>query len=392
MQDAPPVPGPVQLSRSNSQHRPSGSDSSTASSVNSAANSNSSSQSPIGSAASSVETFSALIHEPERYDEDRGMRVAGLNIKSQQKPGLRAEQPKERSRSRSPQQNFTRSSPPREIALPIGSPAVPQSLNWPLESPMDPAMHNGKLEGDVGQSAPSSPVLPDPLPRALAPAVNLAPNHPSGEDYDPYRPNSPQPGSQLQPRQPLRSKTDDILENKTFRPNMPSRSQTTQVTKGSSLAQEGPRPQARSPLMQPPPIPQNAPRPGLARRQTTGTKAICRGCNKQIEGKSVKAADGRLTGRWHKACFCMQDVRATIHHCRFLRHQQPPLLRAALPREEWVRVQWLSPRYRGPVFGNQQRWAGWQGGEEIPLAMLHLRQLPRGVVRGLLRNRRSRVL
>lgn len=43
--------------------------------------------------------------------------------------------------------------------------------------------------------------------------------------------------------------------------------------------------------------------PTLTRSGTTGKKAACRGCRKQIEGKSVKAADGRLTGRWHKACF-----------------------------------------------------------------------------------------
>ena len=50
-------------------------------------------------------------------------------------------------------------------------------------------------------------------------------------------------------------------------------------------------------------MPQHAPRnPPLARRPTAG-RATCRGCGLVIEGKSVKAADGRLTGRWHKACF-----------------------------------------------------------------------------------------
>lgn len=32
-------------------------------------------------------------------------------------------------------------------------------------------------------------------------------------------------------------------------------------------------------------------------------KPLCRGCGLTIEGKSVKAADGRLSGRWHKSCF-----------------------------------------------------------------------------------------
>lgn len=33
-----------------------------------------------------------------------------------------------------------------------------------------------------------------------------------------------------------------------------------------------------------------------------GAKGNCRGCGEVIVGKSVKAADGRLTGRWHKQC------------------------------------------------------------------------------------------
>lgn len=41
------------------------------------------------------------------------------------------------------------------------------------------------------------------------------------------------------------------------------------------------------------------------RRPGTGTasKHTCRGCQEPITGKSVKAADGRLTGRYHKQCF-----------------------------------------------------------------------------------------
>lgn len=38
------------------------------------------------------------------------------------------------------------------------------------------------------------------------------------------------------------------------------------------------------------------------RRPGTASKHTCRGCNQPIMGKSVKAADGRLTGRYHKHC------------------------------------------------------------------------------------------
>ena len=47
----------------------------------------------------------------------------------------------------------------------------------------------------------------------------------------------------------------------------------------------------------------------MSRRGTIG-KSACRGCHQIIEGKSVKAADGRLTGRWHKACFVCRSCRA----------------------------------------------------------------------------------
>ncbi|OJD16349.1 hypothetical protein AJ78_03483 [Emergomyces pasteurianus Ep9510] len=40
-----------------------------------------------------------------------------------------------------------------------------------------------------------------------------------------------------------------------------------------------------------------------ATRTPVGRKNRCRGCHQIIVGKSVSSADGRLTGRWHKACF-----------------------------------------------------------------------------------------
>lgn len=36
----------------------------------------------------------------------------------------------------------------------------------------------------------------------------------------------------------------------------------------------------------------------------THRKGPCRGCNKPITGKSVTSRDGKLSGRWHRDCFC----------------------------------------------------------------------------------------
>ncbi|KAK4546934.1 hypothetical protein LTR36_001666 [Oleoguttula mirabilis] len=288
LQDAPPVPMPVHQHNQERMHSPSQSGSSTASSAQSVGNSNSTSgPSPVGSAASSVDAFSALTQA--KYGEDERMRVAGLNLKAQQKPGMRAEQPAQRSPP------FARPSPPQQLVLPVERvPTIPAALSPPLESPMDPAMQSGRaapmgLE-PIGpppalQSRPSLPrtnTTPEPRQRqpALAdvsaiPALGV----PAGKDaYDPYRAPSPQPALRT------RSNSNAAAQNKAY-------------NTGSSMRPLSPQP------VPPPPIPQEVPRAQPPTRRGTSVKPKCRGCGLLIEGKSVKAADGRLTGRWHKACF-----------------------------------------------------------------------------------------
>jgi hypothetical protein len=48
--------------------------------------------------------------------------------------------------------------------------------------------------------------------------------------------------------------------------------------------------------------PRTAPENKPVRRPTTA-KGNCKGCGEPIKGPSVKSADGRLTGRYHKQCF-----------------------------------------------------------------------------------------
>lgn len=61
---------------------------------------------------------------------------------------------------------------------------------------------------------------------------------------------------------------------------------------------------------QQPPVPQiptpsepKSAEPLPARTPTKGPRPRCRGCGETITGKSVSSKDGRLTGRYHKACF-----------------------------------------------------------------------------------------
>lgn len=293
MQDAPPVPKAVQLQRSDSLHKASGSDSSTASTSRSLSNSNSTGEaSPITSAASSVDVLSPLSSQAPKYGEEQEMRVAGLNVKGQQKPGMRAEQ----QTSSSPPQNFARRSPPKEVTKPVEeSPAMPAANNWPLDSPTLPGLKNGRIEASEPPRLSRSKTTPDAVPRALDPRAALSALDFAADDYDPYKPRSPlHPPQQRQlalPHTRARSKTSNGPLPKSSEPSMPM-----PMSPGSRPAQ-------------PPPIPQETPRPQLSRRPTSGGKATCRGCNHVIEGKSVKAADGRLTGRWHKACFTCKTCR-----------------------------------------------------------------------------------
>ena len=50
-------------------------------------------------------------------------------------------------------------------------------------------------------------------------------------------------------------------------------------------------------------------RPNLSRSKSTATKGQCRGCKQEITGRSIKAADGQLTGRWHRECFVCKTCR-----------------------------------------------------------------------------------
>ncbi|KAE8150804.1 hypothetical protein BDV25DRAFT_105764 [Aspergillus avenaceus] len=46
-------------------------------------------------------------------------------------------------------------------------------------------------------------------------------------------------------------------------------------------------------------------------------KGPCRGCNEMIFGKSVSSADGRLTGRYHRACFVCYDCKTPFQTADF---------------------------------------------------------------------------
>ena len=291
LRDAPPVPRPVQLHRQDSTHSPSESRSSTSSSANSASNSNNSSNissglSPAGSATSSIDVLSPLSFDAERFGGD-AMMPMGLNLKIPSNPETNMEQ----SRVVYPPRNFA-----RPVAFDGESPQkTGQASPSPVESPMDPALQNGQVGSMFATWQPASPTSPvrspeendtTPWPMLQGPTSRPVPAvaSPSPTIMTPERTQSP-------------LSIDSPPLNSDCRP-LPNPYSIEPIARTESPNPRQPPPRQGS----------NPARP--ASRRATSTKSPCRGCGQVIEGKSVKASDGRLTGRWHKACFVCRSCRA----------------------------------------------------------------------------------
>lgn len=104
---------------------------------------------------------------------------------------------------------------------------------------------------------------------------------------------------------------------------------------GLSLVPEkppAPPPEPEPPASQPPPSTKSAPDPAEPATEPASQPATqppaqpatrapprrrCRGCGELITGKSVGSADGRLTGRYHKACFVCHKCREPFQTADF---------------------------------------------------------------------------
>jgi hypothetical protein len=257
LQNAPPVPKAVQEHRQESSHAASASSSSNGS-KDSYGSSSVGGPSPVTSAASSFDAFSPLREVPAPYGDDQQMRVAGLTLKQPEKLSVQ-------TKHKPQPMNFTRPRP--EVSSPGTPPKLPAALRTPDESPIDPG-----FGARVSHNQPwhNEPELVQPVPVKT--------------NTSPRKPLSPPPTQPAQPPKP----SGDLTLPRAASP-LPS--------------SQPPRTAAQSPPFPPPQPDTHRPMPPIRRPTTPGIRPVCRGCNKTIEGKSVKAADGRLTGRWHKQCF-----------------------------------------------------------------------------------------
>ena len=139
----------------------------------------------------------------------------------------------------------------------------------------------------------SSVELRSPLSDLKSPSV--------GSEYSPY---SEQPPTPLSP--PLPAKNPDLKSSSAPSPLI--------------ITRPPPTPETTIPKL--PPVPEDAPAP-LQRRKTNGRRK-CRGCDQVIIGKSIASADGRLTGRYHKACFSCKQCQSPFETATFYVHENHP--------------------------------------------------------------------
>ncbi|KAL9084121.1 MAG: hypothetical protein Q9159_005416 [Coniocarpon cinnabarinum] len=154
--------------------------------------------------------------------------------------------------------------------------------------------------------------------RPRAPTVNTSPD-PAGPLPSPgFRGFSTSVDSPSEPATP-NERSFESVEQTNPAQLAPPRAHLQAPTLQPVSYQRGPAPPkptsqpfVRPPLPPMPEEPRQEPsrRPNLSRSKSTASKGQCRGCNQDITGKSVKAADGRLTGRWHKECFSCKTCKS----------------------------------------------------------------------------------
>ncbi|KAM5477094.1 hypothetical protein MauCBS54593_000365 [Microsporum audouinii] len=166
---------------------------------------------------------------------------------------------------------------------------------YDLDSPTDPLFQQGRL------SDPSANLRPSSREREYAPPPRLEAVPP--KKYTPYRSPTPSPGLQ-------RPSFDQQQQQSPPPPPSPPPEPQPESQPELQQQQPPPEPQEKEPQSQPQPPPSRSATPGKRRHP-------CRGCGEIITGKSVSSADGRLTGRYHKACFVCHTCRSPFQTADF---------------------------------------------------------------------------
>ncbi|KAK2882481.1 hypothetical protein FQN49_000311 [Arthroderma sp. PD_2] len=156
--------------------------------------------------------------------------------------------------------------------------------SYDLDSPTDPLFQQGRLSDPPASRRPSRTEEEYPAP----PTLESAP-----KKYIPFR-GSPSPS------------------------NLPSPPMEQQKPPQQQQEQPQQQPLQQQPQQVPPPQDEPQSQPPPSRSTTPGKRRHpCRGCGDIITGKSVSSADGRLTGRYHKACFVCHTCHSPFQTADF---------------------------------------------------------------------------
>ncbi|KAF3482014.1 paxillin-like protein [Arthroderma uncinatum] len=175
--------------------------------------------------------------------------------------------------------------------------------SYGLDSPTDPLFQQGRLSDPPASRRPSRTDSEYPP----APMLETPP-----KQYIPFRSSSsPCPSPNLQ--------SPSFEQQQQQQPQQQQQQQQKPQEKEEQQPQQEPQqrelPQTLPPLPQEEPQIQSLP---PSRSTTPGKRRHpCRGCGDIITGKSVSSADGRLTGRYHKACFVCHTCRAPFQTADF---------------------------------------------------------------------------
>ena len=294
--------------------------------------------SPMASATSSVDAYSHWNGIPDRSSQDDDLRVAALSIRSPTKRQAIYEQHVEAAHARddrhaSAEEYNSGIVAERRESLDEAPLPMLSEISRTVESPLDPALYEGRLLSDEtsdpvsrsdaawsqqnleGRHGEASEGAPAPFTHTETTQVAASQHkaQPSAaSDFEGFNfggfTNSPadSPVSIVPPVEISVQSPVDTPTQSTF--DIPARSTVALSPRSDGTSSNG-EPSPTWNELQTIPAGAKADDHVLRKprnRSTTGTKPTCRGCGYRIEGKSIKAADGRLTGRWHKSCFVCQ--------------------------------------------------------------------------------------
>ncbi|KAJ4418440.1 hypothetical protein N0V85_001429 [Neurospora sp. IMI 360204] len=155
-----------------------------------------------------------------------------------------------------------------------------------------------------------------------------APDVQQQEPSQPESPTSPaeekpEPGIETQAKERQPSQPPQATEPPVVKPDEEQQEPETQT----SPRAPGPDDQQRGSIDRTARLDQERERTPSQPRQappTTSSRGDCKGCSLPITGKSISSADGRLTGRYHKACFVCSTCRQPFSSATFYVHQDRP--------------------------------------------------------------------